>query len=267
LGDWTKLGEQPLSAGNFDEQSPLLGDLSSDLEFLERRVLQKPEVTRFIQALYTGGSQCVPSVSGESATRPSHFWMIPASLESAANARGEVLLRTYMDLHDPMRDREFVFQSSTFRSGVTLVSSVDNEWNDWKVQVAVDPAGIHLGSGTDPLPGAYFVPSSVVALHELEHVRRIAPGTPEEDGTPPVTDELGPVLQQIVLQDQIAKELSGSSLGTLKQYPCHPPVPEGKVALSLGETANLFRELIQKYGTPERAALSKEGLTFIRKHF
>jgi hypothetical protein len=200
LGDWTKLGEQPLSAGNFDEQSPLLGDLSSDLEFLERQALQMPEVTRFIQALYTGGSQCVPSVSGESATRPSHFWMIPASLESAANARGEVLLRTYMDLHDPMRDREFVFQSSTFRSGVTLVSSVDNDWNDWKVQVAVDPAGIHLGSGTDPLPGANFVPSSVVALHELEHVRRIAPGTPEEDGTPPVTDELGPVLQQIVLQ-------------------------------------------------------------------
>ena len=193
--------------------------------------------------------------------------MIPASLESAANARGEVLLRTYMDLHDPMRDREFVFQSSTFRSGVTLVSSVDNDWNDWKVQVAVDPAGIHLGSGTDPLPGAYFVPSSVVALHELEHVRRIAPGTPEEEGTPRVTDELGPVLQQILLQDQIAKELSGSSLGTLKQYPCHPPVPKGKVALSLGETANLFRELIQKYGTPERAALSEEGLAFIRKHF
>jgi hypothetical protein len=266
LGDFAQLGEQPLKEGRFDERSLFVGELAGDLNALRRFAEAHPEIERLISALYLGGSQCEGLSPGPDASRPSHFWMIPERHYAAAEEAAQGRLEQFLREKEPGRSPTSGYQASSFRAGVTLINSVDNAWNSWEVQVMVDPAGIHLGQSASER-ARFGVPPAVVALHEFEHVRRIEWGQKEEEQGHSPLEELGPVLMQVVLQDELIKDAMGQPLGEVRAYPCGPSSLEGRPALRLGELANTFRGLISKYGTPERAVMSEEGLRWIRQYY
>jgi len=266
LGEFTRLGEQPIRPGRYDEQSALVGELAYDLDSLESFADSQPILSRFAQALYISGSECRGFDSGPERSRPAHFWMIPESRYDAVESLARTRLLQSLGARDPARHPDAIYQASDFRPGVTLLNTTDNAWNSWEIQVLVDPAGIHLGSHLGPNE-RYGVPPSIVASHEIEHVRRIALGAADDEHEGEYLEELGPVLQQILLQDELLKEIEGVPLGSTRVYPCSPPVTPGKARLELGELAQFFRNLIREKGSPERALMSPEALAWLGRYF
>jgi len=262
-GIFEKLGERPITAGQYDERDPLLGSAAGELDLL--RTSATPAIRNFIHSLYQGGAVCSFDLPRGDEAQPAHLFMIEGEHADRAEALARLRLGALLAEKNPGRPTEMAYQPSAFRPGVTWTYDIDNDWNDWRVAVDVDPRGISLREGH------WKVPASIVTLHELGHVARIRPGDPDSDPSneaeAAILAELGPVIEQIVLQDEVAKAIHGSPLDSKRTYPCHPPAPPGKPPLDLGEAANVFRGLIREHGSPERAVLSPEGQRFIESRF
>ncbi len=268
-GAFSRLGQvMALAPGHYDERSPWVGRKAAALRQLEGRSTALPGLVALSRALYADGSVCRFGSVSERRTELAHFRMIPSEFVTQAEALARDELKLQMERHDPKRPLEGVFEASGFRAGVTYIYDVDNLWNDWNIHVMVDPQGIAV-PGLSTSDSGWAVPPSVVALHELEHVARIGLGEPEKPATRDPAqghlDELGPVIEQIVLQDRILKKIRGVPLDSVQTYPCTPVGP-GEKSIQLGEMANLFRRLISLHGSVEAALLSPEGLQWLKEY-
>ena len=268
-GALSRLGQvMTLSSGHYDERSPWVGRKAQALRQLEDRSTALPGLVALSRALYADGSVCKFESGTERRHEQAHFRMIPFQFAAQAEALSREELKAQIARHDPFRPLEGVFESSGFRAGVTYIYDVDNLWNDWNIHVMEDPQGISLPAVSVSESG-WVVPPSVVALHELEHVARIRLGTPEKsaprESSQGHLDELGPVIEQIVLQDKILKKIRGVPLESVETYPCIPIGP-GEKPIQLGEMANFFRRLISLHGSVEAALLSPEGLQWLKEY-
>jgi hypothetical protein len=268
-GAHARLGQvMSFAPGHYDEQSPWVGRKAAGLRQLEERSTALPELVALSSALYADGSSCSSESGIERRKELAHFRMIPSEFATQAEALAREELSLQMARQDPARPLEGVFEASGFRAGVTYIYDVDNSWNDWNIHVMVDPAGISLPAASFS-PSAWVVPPSLVALHELEHVARIRLREPEKtvasESSQGHLDELGPVIEQIVLQDKILKKIRGVPLESVETYPCTPVGP-GDKPIQLGNMANHFRKLISLHGSVEAALLSPEGLQWLKEH-
>gem|GEM_PF-2662656 len=269
IGELSRLGQvMAFSPGRYDERSPWVGRKAQALRQLEDRSTALPGLVALSRALYADGSVCRFGSRSERRNEQAHFRMIPSQFAAQAEALSREELKEQIAHHDPSRSLEGVFEASGFRAGVTYIYDVDNPWNDWNIHVMVDPQGISLPAVSVSESG-WVVPPSVVALHELEHVARIRLGAPEKsaprESSQGHLDELGPVIEQIVLQDKILKKIRGVPLESLETYPCTPIGP-GEKPIQLGEMANFFRRLISLHGSVEAVLLSPEGLQWLKEH-
>ena len=104
---------------------------------------------------------------------------------------------------------------------MTFICDIDNEWNNWTVEVALNPRGIDKEDS--------FQPFGLVALHEFLHVQNIFPGQSMQKSE---LDELPTVLQDIMLQDSIYKQINGIEQTKVLAYE-NLELPVGEVAVFL----------------------------------
>ncbi|MBI3543059.1 MAG: hypothetical protein HY075_07285 [Deltaproteobacteria bacterium] len=239
--------------------SPLVGTQAKSFAAYARASLAHPELGRLGHALYFEDPSC-PSKGAEPLGPPSIATMIPAADATAATAEAEKLLSALLGRFGLSRAQAV---SAVPDTGLTMVSPAA-AGRPWSISVLVAPQGLVL-----PIDGrAYFVPSALIALHELGHVARIAPGetTPaRHTGAGDSVYEIGPALEQVVTTDEVYKRVHGLALDRVVAYPKR--LPANGRGLELGVLANTMRVLWARYGTMEAALLSDEGLRFVGGYY
>lgn len=245
----------PSLKGRYNEESPILGVRANERLELERAAKDNSAIYRFANSLYNNSAACPGKGQGPNPT--AIFNMIPLSQKAKATEAARKKLEAYARTKGLSRD--LLYQESDFRSGVTYTNEVDNEFNDWNLQVLVDPAGVSTEAG-------FFLPAEIVALHELGHVERGLPGESESsEQCTSVIHELGPTLQQIIDTDDVYREINKIPAASNVSYGVKVPGNKGDVGLGL--VASTFRKLKAKYGSIEKAILSPEGQEFIKQNY
>lgn len=259
-GEFNKIGAATVKDGRHDENSPVLGVKAELFDQYSKFTEKNGALIRFGNALYFGNAAC-PAENSESHYPPALFKMISFAQRDMATKLANDKMNSYLKTYGLKPGQ--AYSESSFRAGVTMIADIDNPWNDWNAQAYVDPAGINVADKSE-----YFVPASLVAIHELGHVERTMPGSPDVGMVPThesCKGEIGPTLEMLVSSDEIHKEINGIKIEAEASYSASVPTSTG--SLSLGQIANTFRPLIKKHGSVEQALMSKEGLAFVKQHY
>ena len=259
-GQFGQLLKSASANGQYNESSPLLGSKAelfrSWLDFSEKH----PEVLRFGHALYQEDASC-PGKSAEALGPPA----IATMISQKDGARARVIAREKLDGYAARFQLTGTTAVAFARGmGLTAVDDSDKPGRDWVVGVMIDPEGLTLEIDRRK----YFVPSELIALHELGHIERIMPGEPARKGSTGYDDarfEIGPVLEQIVNTDEVYKSLHKLNFDSEVKYP--KAIAGNYANPGLGLIANSFRRLWKKYGSIESGLMSAEGLDFVRKYY
>ncbi len=112
----------------------------------------------------------------------------------------------------------------------------------------------------------------LIAIHELEHVKRIRKGEirfPEYNPTiyeERTCEETAPAIQDIINIDYVRKVAQGVHIDSFVEYETRVP-SDFEEGIPVGLVANTFRDLKRQYGTIERALMSTEGQRFVLKYY
>lgn len=234
--------------GKFDENMPYLGASARENLALRAEYEQNPAY----QALYKG----IYEDDGAEA----RFKMIPVTEMEKAKAISDKLLAEDMAKWGiPQSDLSTDF-SDWYRTCVNCIS-MDNEWNDWNLQLSQDSQL----SDADVKDGMYC-PFSTILGHELLHIQQTMPGMSQREFEGHAGhNELAPTLYLIERQDRIYKEMHHIPLGKEVDYP-HKLTIAGK-EVNLGLLANTFRKWQEKYPNHnlEALLLTPEAKDFIKQ--
>lgn len=102
----------------------------------------------------------------------------------------------------------------------------------------------------------YYRPEYVIAFHELMHIEETTKGLDRSL----YWNELLPSLKELLLNDQIAKEICGIPLTEESTYSLKVKI--GSRFVNYGEIAHFYRSLEEKYGSLIEAVLSPESKDF-----
>ncbi len=160
----------------------------------------------------------------------SRFKMLDVKDAPQAEKIAEQLLADKLNAYH-ISPQDTSFQYSNFKSAV-FTNDVDNEWNDWKLQLDIVPNELKA-------KGRYC-PLAVVKAHELGHIMQKLPGEKENYGDELV--ELAPTIELIVMQDIIYKKMNGIPLEQEVKYQM-----SSETGINNGKIANTFREIKEKY--------------------
>lgn len=237
-----------------DESSPILGARAEAAIALKNFSQDHSYLLNYIKHLYESPSECTAEDGDPKAA--SYIQMLPISIKEQASEIARKQLESYFDSFKlPKNYGEPFLDNPGYNR--TVISDLDNEWNDWNMQPMVDRSGV--------TKGRFFVPAEVVLIHELGHVERTLPGDSKISSDEDPIVEIGVTLDQIILQDEIYKKVKGLSLDQEVSYPCRPKTNRG--VLTLGKLANTFRDLRKKYGSVDRALISDEARVLLSRFY
>ncbi len=160
----------------------------------------------------------------------SRFKMLDVKDAPQAEKIAEQLLADKLNAYH-ISPQDTSFQYSNFKSAV-FTNDVDNEWNDWKLQLDIVPNQLKA-------KGRYC-PLAVVKAHELGHIMQKLPGEKENYGDELV--ELAPTIELIVMQDIIYKKMNGIPLEQEVKYQM-----SSETGINNRKIANTFRKIKEKY--------------------
>lgn len=227
--------------GRFDEKSPFVGEYAPFHKQLMEENLAAWSI--FSNAIYK------PEVT---------FYLIPQEDRQKADLLGDKMLRDELKKYGTSPEEVFSKPTDCFRS-VTNCCDIDNEWNNWELQITLDT---QLSQNT----GEQYAPLGVIALHELGHVRQCMPGVSKKEFDSQQTKtfaEIAPTVDLIVRQDEIYKKIHDIPLEQEVKYPNSVTI-SGK-SHSIGQIANQFRQIKEKYGFDnfEQVLLTNEAKNYV----
>ncbi|MBP5698057.1 MAG: hypothetical protein J6W96_00840 [Alphaproteobacteria bacterium] len=228
--------------GSFDENSPLLAVDAEAHKKLVNIYKNKREYQIFEKELYQENR--------------GYYHMIPKKDRAAAKKIGEEMLNEELAKYGLKLEELFAEPDSNFQNA-TYCCNIDNENNDWNLQVILDKNQLN---GEDE---GQYCPLGVVALHELGHIKQTMPGISKAEFETKIGVELAPTIDLIVRQDEIYKRIHGIDMAQMVNYPQNL-VLDGR-EVSLGAFANRFRQIKERYGydSYEDVLLTKEAQSYI----
>ena len=153
---------------------------------------------------------------------------------------------------------DYLHKVSGFRS-VTYINDVDNEWNNWNIQILI--------KGDCEGETNQYLPKNLVVLHELYHAKQKEPGEAENNSKGRFS-ELGAVIDSAVRSDIIHKKLNNIPINTIVEYPKKFKTSSGE-EINLGQLVNEFRIIKEEKGFEswEQVFTSNEGIKLIKEYF
>ncbi len=250
--------------GHHSFDSPLLGIHASTLEQYSAFAMKKPAFLRFGSALYFNDAKASTPPGFSLPSTPIVLMMIPEEQKAKADAIARDIYLRYCKEHAVSPEAILDITDDDTRPGVTYTYDVENLWNTWEVHVVVFSGGNIIHDGDH----SFYVPSSLLAIHEIGHLERIRPFQKDTLYSEAETSirEIAQVIDGIILQDYVYKMINGISMDEVVEYPYKIPTSKGD-GVSLGLIANLFRKLKTKYGTIEKALMSPEGQKFVSEYY
>jgi hypothetical protein len=228
--------------GHHTLQSPIPGTRSSELKMVQRVLKKHPVLEKYEKAIY----------------QPEFIYLIPSEKANEADHAAKELFLQYISKYsaDGCTEHNIVdWSDSQFRLGVTYVSDLENEWNTWFVNpvVEVKHERMHFKFNR-------YLPSHVVAFHELMHVEETSRCKREHYQEPGI--ELLTATKTTILLDLIYKKIHGLEIDTEVNY---GKMVGGKI--ELGAVANFYRHLETIHGTLALALTSPESIQFLNRYF
>lgn len=197
--------------GQYNEQSYLLGiDAES---FRQLKQTASPNTRAFCEQIYCGDI----------------FKMLDVKDAPQAEKIAEQLLREKLEAYRvSAQDTSFIY--GDFKSAV-FINDIDNEWNDWSLQLYIDPKQL---DGKDGL----YCPLAIVKAHELGHIMQRMPGDKANYGEK--LTELAPTIDMIDMMDKVYKTIHNIPLAEEVNYSA------ASKEINFGKIANTFREIKEK---------------------
>ena len=230
--------------GFFDENSPLLGvNAKAHKEVVE---------------LCQGNGLCEVFERNLCKESDAYYHMIPAEDREAAERIGEEMLNEELAKYGLKKEDVFAEPSDTVPN-TTFCHSGIIKGEDWHLRVYLDETeynGEYKGQ---------YCPLGVIALSELDIVKQTMPGVDEKEFQKERGSRLAATIDMIVRQDEIYKRIHGIDMAQVVDYPID--INFGMEA-SLGQLANEFRKIKEKYGydSYDEVLLTREGRDYMFVH-
>ena len=242
-------------------ESPIIGLQSETFHSYETFAMDNPALLRFGNALYYDNAM-LPNFMGDQALDGyARFKMIPVELQEQADQVAKFLYLEYCSQHglDP---QTAVSWSEWKNTGGIIISDRDRDY--WSALALVGAEGISETHNDRE----YYNSPYLVALHELSHIERTEIGHRHKKRTllDSSIDEIGTVIEEIILKDTIYKYIEGIPLDQEVDYPEALATSDG-AGLNLGLVANTFRDLQLRYGSIEAALMSEESMAFVTSYY
>ncbi|KTD82603.1 hypothetical protein [Legionella waltersii] len=139
----------------------------------------------------------------------------------------------------------------------TYLSTLENEWNTWKVEAVVAKP-----NNSSHVKNQFYRPAYICALHELMHVEETSAGILEHQNAMfNSVNEVLTVTRTLILIDEVYKKTLNIDMDIQVDY--------GNTfnlfgrSIQQGELANFYRKLDAKYPSLAEALVSKESLQFL----
>ena len=207
--------------GRFDENMDYVGQTAHDCDRLKDLYLRDESYQALYEGIYNRDEKA-------------RFSMIPMEDKAKADEMAEKLFDEFL-LKNGVSRSELPPEMTDFWNSCLHCHSVDNEWNNWNLQMILD---LGLSDNKDE----QYCPITTIAAHELMHVFQTRPGTSESDfENRKEHTELAPTLFLIEQQDLIYKQIHNIPLHFEVDYPQKFVIQDKEV--NPGALANFFRQL------------------------
>ncbi|MBU0672111.1 MAG: hypothetical protein KJ732_03685 [Candidatus Margulisbacteria bacterium] len=238
--------------GRYYATDPFVGTLAARSSAFASFIRSNPQYGAFFRDLYEGAhSNSISAV----------MTMIPSQYAEQASALADPHLQALLTSVGRSPEQAFSFGTG-FQAGVTFIYDVENDCNTWNLHVYLDSDGAR----TEFAGGEYVVPWQNCGIHELGHVARTQRLSPEDiPFEQEAAEELANVCEQIILQDNIMRNILNLSPDTTVAYPLG--IATEREAIPLGNFAIMMRGLVALYGNIESALMSQEFQAFLGQHY
>jgi len=198
----------------------------------------------------------------EMETIPGGYLMIPIENKNKANEIAKKLYIKYCQ-ENRINYSKAIYHDNYKHADSSAYIFTDEEKNKtWHIKANIRTKDLvfdHNGK-------EYYISPYIAGIHELMHVERskVLMKKPKQPDTR--YTETATVINQIIYQDQVYKEIHNIPLDKIVKYP--KKLPSDKLGgISVGELANVFRKLKKEYGTIEKALMSEKGKKFVFKYY
>jgi hypothetical protein len=231
------------SPGRHSALSPVVGARTEEEAQLRSALKDHPNLAHLEEALYN----------------PEFINLIPKEQKEQADKLGMDRFVDYIKKYEKAgvtSENAIDWSDIDFRLGATYTYDIENESNTWNVHAVVEKDGT--------VDSKKYVPSGIVARHEIMHVEQTEPRISEARRKSQALKELVPSLDTIIELDAVYKELNKIPLNDLVTH--QKGINWANKEIDLGEVANFYRGLASEHGSIAKALISKESLEFIDSH-
>ncbi len=234
----------PEMPGRHSKESPVVGSRLEEWNITRELVDRLPEVVEFERAIYKKENvYIIPEQEGHDADElAKKFFLEYISKYSDSGINTDNIVSWVQD------------SLPGAGSNKTWIYDVENEWNTWNLHAAIEDSNTTFEGKC--------LPKHIAAYHEVMHMEETPKGAPESlQGSP--GREIMSTIKTIILLDQIYKSLKGLRIEESVDY--NREITWGKNSIKLGELANIYRSLEQKYGSICEAIISPESIQLVTK--
>ncbi|MDO8664269.1 MAG: hypothetical protein Q7K44_01830 [Candidatus Liptonbacteria bacterium] len=226
--------------GNHTKNSSVVESRFGEVKKLREMVVTHPELAVFERALYTADN----------------IYLIPEERKEEAETIARQQFLDYIKKYEAsgVTPENIVDwkKSGMPGAGTNKTWIYDNErpYDTWRIHVVVED--------DNNIVNGKCLPKSVIAYHEVMHAEETPKGVPESYKM----SEIVTTLKTIILVDEIYKKLFGAPLGVEVDY--GREIARGNQKIKLGQLANFYRDLENKYKVLGKAVVSEESLRLIK---
>jgi hypothetical protein len=229
--------------GHHSFNSPVVGSRCDEYQQLRDLAGTHPALPEFQKAIYENDL----------------IYLIPQEHRAKADRLAGDIYGNYLKKYQAAGvrpDNAVEFTNSKFRAGVTYLCDVENRWNTWNMHAIVEAEGW--------TKNGCYLPAAITALHEVMHIEETPSGMSKRNWDSRPLTEILPALTTIISVDAINKRIQGIPLGNEVNY--GKSISWGGKQVDVGQLANFYRALVEKYGSVCKAVASPESLALIDSH-
>lgn len=186
------------------------------------------------------------------------FSFFPKACKRIADKMGNEMFSRYLDRYrhcGVTEENAIDWSYANFRLGVTYIYDIENKANTWNVHAVIEKDGIVEDR---------YLPPGITALHEIMHVEEISlrsKSVKTQPGNRQPGLEVLPFLTTLMQLDQVFKTCKNLPLSSVAHY--GKTLTVNRLSLPLGEVANCYRDLTEKFGSIYEAFTSEQSLTYL----
>jgi len=235
-----------------DEDIPKGVDRATFEKFCEYGI-NNSAAEKFFSTLYSGFKKDRFISFNPRKNKTPRLKMIPLTLKQKADSVADIILDSIAKVRDfdPDSITNSNYNSSCLRVPVdSIPNKPDKE--------------VNLLFANEIISIPYYVPKSIVQIHEINHLRRDLYNIPINKKRDYILIEAISTLYDVIYMDEVFKRSLDIPIKSIVSYTI---LDTDKNILSLGDVANFYRKLEHEKGSLEKALLSEESDNFIKKYY